>query len=125
MLSRSTRSHAGTAGVPPARHVQSQLGACLLLLLTAFLLAFCVRFLTLQFMRAHLNDAGWFQVGSYAKFDRQAHAILEGKQKLFWIDDPTRTDLAQYPPAFPVWVALIYKFSSAPSSYAVQTVQWL
>ena len=97
----------------------------LLLLLLAFLLAFAVHFLTLQFMRAHLNEPGWFQVGSYAKFDRQARAILDGQQRLFWIDDPTRTDLAQYPPAFPICVALIYKLSSAPSAYAVQSVQWL
>jgi 4-amino-4-deoxy-L-arabinose transferase-like glycosyltransferase len=96
----------------------------LLLLVVAFLLAFGVRFLTFQFMRAHLNDPSWFQVGSYAKFDRQARAISEGKQRLFWIDDPTRTDLAQYPPAFPICVALIYKLSRAPSAYAVQSVQW-
>jgi 4-amino-4-deoxy-L-arabinose transferase-like glycosyltransferase len=96
----------------------------LLLLLGAFLLTFCVRILTLQFMRANLNEPGWFQGGSYAKFDRQARAILDGSQRLFWIDDPTRTDLAQYPPAFPALVALIYKFSSAPSAYAVQTVVW-
>lgn len=95
------------------------------LIALALLLAFSVRFLTLQFMRAHLNDPSWFQVGSYAKFNRQAQAINEGKQKPFWIDDPTRTDLAQYPPAFPICVALIYKFSSAPSAYAVQSVQWL
>ena len=97
----------------------------LLLLLGAFLLTFCVRFLTLQFMRAHLNEPGWFQVGSYAKFDRQAHDILDGRQRLFWIDDPARTDLAQYPPAFPAWVAVVYKFSSAPSAYSVQNVQWI
>ena len=96
----------------------------LLLLLGAFLLTFCVRFLTLQFMRANLNEPGWFQIGSYAKFDRQARAILDGSQRLFWIDDPTRTDLAQYPPAFPALVALIYKFSNTPSAYAVQTVVW-
>jgi 4-amino-4-deoxy-L-arabinose transferase-like glycosyltransferase len=96
-----------------------------LLLLGAFLLTFCVRFLTLQFMRAHLNEPGWFQVGSYAKFDRQARDILNGKQRLFWIDDPARTDLAQYPPAFPVWVALIYKLSGNGSMYAVQSVQWI
>ena len=96
----------------------------LLLLLGAFLLTFCVRFLTLQFMRANLNQPGWFQIGSYAKFDRQAHAILDGSQRLFWIDDPARTDLAQYPPAFPAFVALIYKFSNAPSAYAVQTIVW-
>src|SRR5689334_13109430 len=96
----------------------------LLLLLAAFLLTFCVRFLTLQFMRANLNEPGWFQSGSYAKFDRQARAILDGSQRLFWIDDPTRTDLAQYPPAFPALVALVYKFSNTPSAYSVQIVLW-
>ena len=97
----------------------------LLLLLGALLLTFCIRVLTLQFMRAHLNDPGWFQVGSYAKFDRQARDILDGKQRLFWIDDPTRTDLAQYPPAFPAAVALIYKLGGERSAYAVQNVQWI
>ena len=97
----------------------------LLLLLGAFILTFCVRALTLQFMRAHLNDPAWFQVGSYVKFDRQARAILNGEQRLFWIDDPTRTDLAQYPPAFPAAVALIYKVGGEWSVYAVQNVQWI
>ena len=97
----------------------------LLLLLGALLLTFCIRVLTLQFMRAHLNDPGWFQVGSYAKFDRQARDILEGKQRLFWIDDPARTDLAQYPPAFPAAVAVIYKLGGDRSAYAVQQVQWI
>jgi len=96
----------------------------LLLLLVALALTLCIRVLTLQFMRAHLNDPGWFQVGSYAKFDRQARAILNGEQRIFWIDDATRTDLAQYPPAFPAWVALIYKFSSDQSMYGVQILQW-
>ena len=97
----------------------------LILLLCAFALAFCVRFCTLQFMRAHLTDAAWFQVGSYAKFDRQARDILDGRQRLFWIDDPARTDLAQYPPAFPALVALVYKLSGNPSAYTVQSLQWL
>jgi 4-amino-4-deoxy-L-arabinose transferase-like glycosyltransferase len=88
------------------------------------LIAISVRVLTLQFMRAHLNDPGWFQVGSYAKFDRQARDILDGQQKLFWIDDAARTDLAQYPPAFPALVALIYKVSGEPSAYSVQLVLW-
>jgi 4-amino-4-deoxy-L-arabinose transferase-like glycosyltransferase len=88
------------------------------------LIAICVRVLTLQFMRAHLNDPAWFQVGSYAKFDRQARDILDGRQRLFWIDDATRTDLAQYPPAFPALVALIYKISGDHSAYSVQLVQW-
>jgi hypothetical protein len=89
------------------------------------MLTFCVRALTFQFMRAHLNDPGWFQVGSYVKFDRQARAILKGEQRLFWIDDPTRTDLAQYPPGFPAAVAFIYKVGGDWSVYAVQNVQWI
>jgi 4-amino-4-deoxy-L-arabinose transferase-like glycosyltransferase len=86
--------------------------------------AISVRVLTLQFMRAHLNDPAWFQVGSYAKFDRQARDILDGRQRFFWIDDPTRTDLAQYPPAFPAFVALIYKVTGDRSAYSVQLVLW-
>ena len=93
-------------------------------LLTLLLIAISVRVLTLQFMRAHLNDPAWFQVGSYAKFDRQAREILEGRQRLFWIDDSTRTDLAQYPPAFPALVALIYKVTGDRSAYSVQLVLW-
>src|SRR5690349_16157996 len=96
----------------------------ILCFLCFFVAAIGVRVLTLQFMRAHLNDPSWFQVGSYAKFDRQARDILDGRQKLFWIDDPTRTDLAQYPPAFPALVALIYKLSGERSAYAVQIVLW-
>jgi hypothetical protein len=81
------------------------------------LIAISVRVLTLQFMRAHLNDPAWFQTGSYAKFDRQARDILDGRQNLFWIDDATRTDLVQYPPAFPALLALIYKVSGDRSAY--------
>jgi len=92
--------------------------------LALLLIAISVRVLTLQFMRAHLNDPAWFQAGSYAKFDRQARDILDGRQRLFWIDDATRTDLAQYPPAFPALVALIYKISGDHSAYSVQLVQW-
>jgi 4-amino-4-deoxy-L-arabinose transferase-like glycosyltransferase len=88
------------------------------------LIAISVRVLTLQFMRAHLNDAAWFQSGSYAKFDRQARDILDGRQKLFWIDDATRTDLVQYPPAFPALLALIYKVSGDRSAYSAQLVLW-
>ena len=83
-----------------------------------------VRVLTLQFMRAHLNDPAWFQTGSYAKFDRQARAIIEGRQHILRIDDPTRTDLAQYPPAYPAMVAAIYMFTADWSAYSVQLVQW-
>ena len=75
-------------------------------------------------MRAHLNDPAWFQVGSYAKFDRQARDILDGRQRLFWIDDPARTDLAQYPPAFPALVVLIYRVTGEASAHSSQIVLW-
>lgn len=94
----------------------------LLLLLTTLL---SVRVLTLMFMHAHLNDPAWFQTGSYAKFDRQARDILEGRQRLFLIDDSTRTDLAQYPPGFPALLALIYGLTGDRSSYSAQMVLWL
>ena len=96
----------------------------LAILFALLLIAISVRVLTLQFMRARLNDAAWFQFGSYAKFDRQARDILEGRQRLFWIDDSTRTDLVRYPPAFPALVALIYKVSGEWSAYSVQLVLW-
>lgn len=73
-------------------------------------------------MRAHLHDPSWFQTGSYAKFDKQARAILSGQQDLIAIRDPTRTDLAQYPPAFPWLVAGVYKVSGNYSAYSVQSV---
>ena len=94
------------------------------ILFTLLLIAISVRVLTLQFMRAHLNDPAWFQAGSYAKFDRQARDILDGRQRIFWIDDATRTDLAQYPPAFTALVALIYKLSGDHSAYSIQLVLW-
>jgi 4-amino-4-deoxy-L-arabinose transferase-like glycosyltransferase len=96
----------------------------LLILFTLLLIGIGVRVLTLQFMRAHLNDPAWFQVGSYAKFDRQARDILDGRQRLFWIDDPARTDLAQYPPAFPALVVLIYRVTGEASAYSSQIVLW-
>ncbi|HEV8426365.1 MAG TPA: glycosyltransferase family 39 protein [Pyrinomonadaceae bacterium] len=96
----------------------------LLIIFTLLLIAISIRVLTLQFMRAHLNDPAWFQTGSYAKFDRQAREILDGRQRLFWIDDPTRTELAQYPPAFPALVALIYKLSGDRSACSAQLVLW-
>lgn len=76
-------------------------------------------------MRAHLNDAGWFQYGSYGVFDKRARDILEGRSPVFWIDDPLRTDVIQYPPAFPWWVAVIYSISQDRSAYSVQRAQWV
>lgn len=79
----------------------------------------------MRFVRDHLGDPGWFQLGSYALFDRQAQDILDGKSSPFWIDDPSRTDLAQYPPGFSLWVAFIYHVSSVRSPLVVQQVTWL
>jgi 4-amino-4-deoxy-L-arabinose transferase-like glycosyltransferase len=97
----------------------------LLVLFAVLVIAVSVRLLTLQFMRAHLNDAGWFQFGSYAIFDQQARDIIDGRQHLFIIEDPSRTDLVQYPPAYPAIVALIYKLTGERSAYSVQIVQWV
>lgn len=96
----------------------------LAILFALAIVAISVRVLTLQFMRAHLHDPAWFQTGSYAKFDRQARDILGGRQNLFWIDDPTRTDLVQYPPAFPALLAFIYKVTGHTSAYSAQLVLW-
>ena len=114
------RSKQSQKGTPKAQNTRRTI----LCFLCIFVAAISVRVLTLQFMRAHLHDPAWFQVGSYAKFDRQARDILDGRQRLFWIDDPTRTDLAQYPPAFSALVALIYKVTGDRSAYSVQLVLW-
>jgi hypothetical protein len=81
--------------------------------------------LTMQFMRTHLHDPSWFQAGSYNVFHRHAQNIITGQERVFWIDDPSRTDLVQYPPAFPWWVAVVYTFTGDQSAYAVQRVQWV
>ena len=97
----------------------------LLVLFAVLVMTVSVRVLTLQFMRAHLDDASWFQFGSYAIFDRQARDIIDGHQPLFLIEDPSRTDLVQYPPGYPAAVALIYKLTGNRSAHSVQIVQWL
>src|ERR1044072_2975734 len=94
-----------------------------LFLLIVFFVAASVRLLTFSFLRAHLNDPAWFQSGSYRVFDKRANEILDGTGRLFWIDDPTRTDQAQYPPAYPWIVAAIYRLTGERSAYAVQAVQ--
>jgi 4-amino-4-deoxy-L-arabinose transferase-like glycosyltransferase len=78
----------------------------------------------MQFMRTHLHDPSWFQYGSYSIFDRHAQNILDGRDPVFWIDDPSRTDLIQYPPAFPWWVVSVYTLTNDRSAYAMQRVQW-
>jgi len=87
------------------------------------LLTTSIRFLTYNFLRAHLNDPAWFQAGSYRVFEKRANDILDGRGRLYWIDDPSRTDEVQYPPAYPWMVAAIYRVSGNRSAYSVQTVQ--
>lgn len=96
-----------------------------LALLFVLALSFIVHGLTAQFIGARLTDAGWFQYGSYAVFDQRAKSILDGKESFYWINDASRTDLIQYPPAFPLAIALIYKLSGERSSYAVHRVMWV
>src|SRR5256886_2899456 len=91
--------------------------------LVVVMLAAGVRLLTFNFVRAHLNDPAWFQSGSYRVFDKRAGEILDGTGGLFWIDDPARTDLIQYPPAYPWLVAVIYRLTGQRSASAVQSVQ--
>ena len=91
----------------------------------AFLLAlsFAVRVLTANFLRAHFNDPAWFQFGSYAVFDRQAQAVLDGRQSLFWISDSSRTDLIVYPPGNVAFISAIYGMTRQRSPLSVQSVQ--
>src|SRR5207248_10784548 len=86
-------------------------------------LAFCVRALTANFVRAHLDEAGWFPYGIYASFDGPAQDWLDGRAPIFWIDDPARTDKAIYAPGYPLWLALIYKLGGSRSPATVQNVQ--
>jgi hypothetical protein len=88
-------------------------------------LALIVRGLTAHFVRAHLEDPGWFQSGSFKIFDRQAQNVLDGKEPFFWISDSTRTDLIQYPPGNLVWIGSIYAVTSERSAVSVQRVQWV
>ena len=106
-----------------SRHKKTQ--KIIVLFCGLLLVALGVRVLTLQFMRAHLQDPGWFQIGTFGRFEGQARDILDGRQNILWIDDPSRTDLAQYPPAFSALVALIYKLTGHHSVYAVQIVLWV
>ena len=88
-------------------------------------LAFCVRALTANFLRAHLDEPGWFPSGIYANFDRQAQDWLDGRASMFWIGDPSRTDAAIYPPGYPLWLAFVYTLTGHRTPGAVQNVQWV
>lgn len=94
-------------------------------LLLVLVVSFAIRGLTSHFIREHLSDPGWFQSGTYQHFDTQAQDILDHRASAFWIDDPSRTESAIYPPGYPLWIALIYKLSGTRSAAAVQAVQWV
>src|SRR5438067_527142 len=94
-------------------------------LLLMLMLALATRALMAQFVAAHFTDAAWFQYGSYAVLDERAQNILDGKESPIWIEDASRTDMAQYPPGFPLWMALIYKLTGVRSPSSVQSVQWV
>lgn len=96
-----------------------------LALLFILALSFCVRALTANFLRAHLDEPGWFPSGIYANFDRQAQDWLDGRSSIFWIDDPAHTDSAIYPPGYPLWLAFVYTLAGNRSPAAVQNVQWV
>jgi 4-amino-4-deoxy-L-arabinose transferase-like glycosyltransferase len=87
------------------------------------LLAFSIRALTANFLRAHFDDPGWFQSGSYAVFDASAQDILDHKTPAFWINDPSRTDRIVYPPGYPLWMAFIYAVTGDRSPVSLQRVQ--
>src|SRR6266545_222602 len=114
------RQHGPTRSLPRAVLYQRAL-----LLLFIVMLAFSVRALTANFLRAHLNDPGWFPYSIYGAFDQQAQDWLDHRASLFRIDDPTRTDRAIYPPGYPLWIALIYKLSGSRSPIVVQNIQWV
>lgn len=95
------------------------------LVLLVLFLSLTVRGLTAYFIHTHLSDPAWFQSGTYALFDRQAQNILDNNASLFWIEDPSRTDTAIYPPAYSLWITKVYKFSGNRSAGSVLKVQWL
>lgn len=109
----------------PTANLSSAARRRMLLILSVLLLSFIVRGLTANFVRTHLSDAGWFQSGTYAIFDGQAQNILDGKASVFWIDDPSRTEAAVYPPGYPLWLAIVYGVSGVRSATIVQNVQWI
>lgn len=88
-------------------------------------LSVIVRAGTAQFLSTHLYDGGWFQYGSYSVFDIRAQNILDGVEPAFFLSDPERTDLVQYPPGFPMMLAAIYAVTGERSPYSAQRVMWI
>jgi hypothetical protein len=94
-----------------------------LFFLIVLLLAGSIRLLTFNFLRNRLDDPGWFQRGTYAAFEERAVAVLDGKEAIFWVRDPSRTDVIFFPPGYALTIAIIFRLTGRHSVYAVQTVQ--
>ena len=88
-----------------------------------FLLALAVRSLTGYFIFEHMTEPAWFQPAQYALVNDQAQEVLDGKRPVFWIDDPTRTDLLVYPPGYSLWMAFVFGVSGDRSPYTLQAIQ--
>ena len=109
----------------PLKNISTAARRRALALLLILATALCVRALTMQFIRAHLTDPGWFAYGIYAIFDRKAQDFMDGREPLFWIEDASLTEQAVYAPGYPMWLALVYTLGGVRSAYAVQSVQWV
>ena len=94
-----------------------------LFFLVVLLLAGSVRLLTFNFLRNRLDDPAWFQRGTYAAFEERAVAVIDGKEPIFWVSDPSRTDVIFFPPGYPLMIAAIFRLTGQHSIYAVQAVQ--
>ena len=109
----------------PFHKIPAQFTQRVLALLLLVALAFTVRALTANFIRAHFDDPSWFQFGSYAVFDDRAQAILDHREPWFWINDRSRTDRIVYPPGFSLWIAFVYKLTGVRSPASIQNVQFV
>ena len=67
-------------------------------------LSFIARAGTAQFVAEHLDDAGWFQFGSYKIFDERAQNIMDGVEPAFFFltirSEPTSSNIRRH---FPYW----------------------
>ncbi len=88
------------------------------------IISLIVRAGTAHFLAERIDDGAWFQHGSYKIFDARAQGILDGTEPVFFLNDPTRTDLVQYPPGFPLLVAFIYQVTGERSALAVLSAIW-
>jgi 4-amino-4-deoxy-L-arabinose transferase-like glycosyltransferase len=87
-------------------------------------LSFVVHAGTAHFIGGHLQDAAWFQYGSFRNFDERARNMIDGVEPVFFLTESDRTDLIQYPPGFPLLVGLVYEITGDRSASAVHRVLW-